>query len=76
MNQRADDLVLIDKMCPRRGPCLICGVPGVDQRYRLLDAISDRLRAGEDPELTVEDYKMPLNVVEAIGRSWRSGSDT
>jgi hypothetical protein len=41
---------------PRLGPCGICGWHP-DQRHRILDAIIDRLLAGEDLDDVCDDYE-------------------
>jgi hypothetical protein len=53
------------------GPCLICGVPGADQRHRVLDAIVDMVQAGEDPESVADDYGVPVEFVDRVVREWQ-----
>ena len=40
---------LVDRYFPRLGQCGLCGVPGEDQRHRVVDAVASSARAGEDP---------------------------
>ena len=56
---------VLDEHLPLRGPCLICGVPGEDQTHRVIDAIAEHFRAGEDPAAIAEDYGVPVQVVPA-----------
>jgi hypothetical protein len=54
----------IDRWFPRRGPCGICGTPGLDQRHRVIDAIADAVAAGDSEE----DVAVDMGVsVEAVG---------
>ena len=71
-----EDWALINEREPKIGPCLICGQPGVDQRHRVLDAVADLLAGGEHPVDVAEDYGIPVDVVEAVGRVWVTGRDT
>lgn len=48
---------------PRRGPCLLCGVKGEDARHRVIDAVVDRVLAGEDPGLVAWDFDLPADAV-------------
>ena len=65
----ADDLAqaaeVLDRELPKRGPCLLCGVPGEDQTHRVVDAIADRYRAGEDEVSVADDYGVTVEVVAA-----------
>jgi hypothetical protein len=47
-------------------PCGLCGVPGMPQRHRVVDAMADMLEAGEDPEAVAFEYRVPLPAVEAV----------
>lgn len=76
------DWALIDAAWPKRGPCLVCGVPGVDQRHRVLDAVAGMLgiddddEDGDDADHIADEYGLPVDVVEAVGRVWKVGRDT
>ena len=50
---------------PRQGPCGICGWHP-DQRHRVLDAIIDRLLAGEDIESIEFDYGWNADQIRAL----------
>lgn len=58
----------LDEHFPRRGPCLLCGVPGEDQRHRVVDAVAERVRAGDGEEEVAEDYGISLEAVRAAVR--------
>lgn len=49
---------------PYRGPCGLCGDP--DARHRILDAVAELVRAGDDPAGVAEDYGLTVEAVEAI----------
>jgi uncharacterized protein (DUF433 family) len=53
----------IDQWLPRRGPCLVCGTPGADQRHRRIEAIADAVRAGEDEEDVAREMEVPAEAV-------------
>lgn len=55
----------IDRWFPRLGPCGICGVPGVDQRHRVIEAIADAVNAGDGEEDVAADYGIPIEAVRA-----------
>jgi hypothetical protein len=64
------DWDVINAAYPKRGQCQICGVPGEDQRHRILDAIKSRLIAGDDAGDVALDHGTTVDVVEAISRTW------
>lgn len=53
----------LDEHFPRRGPCLLCGVPGEDARHRVIDAIAERVRAGDAEEMVADDYGVTVQAV-------------
>jgi uncharacterized protein (DUF433 family) len=55
----------VDRWYPRLGPCGICGVPGVDQRHRVIEGIADRVAGGEGEEDVAADYGVPVEAVAA-----------
>lgn len=55
----------VDAYFPKRGPCLICGVPGMDQRHRVVDAITERVFAGDPVEMLAADYDISERAVTA-----------
>jgi hypothetical protein len=59
------------KWFPPLGQCLICGVPGVDQRHRVLDAILDMVAGGETVEDVAEEMGRSVEAVAAAVRFWR-----
>ena len=56
----------LDRYFPPLGQCQICGVPGLDARHRVLDAICDRIRAGEDLFDVVCDYNTDVPAVLVV----------
>lgn len=54
----------LDALMPPAGPCGICGGP--DQRHRLIDAIRENARAGDDPWVTWGPPGYPAGMVDAI----------
>lgn len=65
----ADADPALDEFFPKVGPCGICGTPGLDQRHRVVDAIADRLAAGEWSHEVAEDYGLPLEAM-AVVKAW------
>ena len=61
----------LDRWFPPRGQCLICGVPGVDQRHRVLDAVVEQVAAGEDPAEVGVEMGLPLEAVRVAVRDWK-----
>ena len=59
----------LDALWPHHGPCLICGIPGLGARHRVLDAMAGMLAAGEDPEAVAEEFGRTPEAVEAV-REW------
>ena len=56
----------IDQWFPRRGQCQVCGVPGADQRHRVIEAIADAVNADPDSDEDVAaDYGVPVEAVWA-----------
>lgn len=55
----------VDRWFPRRGPCLVCQVPGADQRHRVIEAIADAVEAGDGEEDVARDYGVPVEAVRA-----------
>jgi len=60
---------LLDAHFPHHGACLICGIPGLGARHRVLDAMAGMLAAGEDPEVVAEEFGRTPEAVEAV-RAW------
>lgn len=56
----------LDRWLPPRGPCLICGVPGMDARHRVIDAIADHVTAGEGFDQIADELGLPLEALEAV----------
>ena len=66
----------IDRWFRRLGPCLICNVPGADQRHRVIEAIADAVIAEPDSEDDVAaDYGVPVEAVRACVRWAREHPD-
>jgi hypothetical protein len=66
------DPVLDTVMVPG-GPCGICGTPGLTRRHRVIDAMAERMAAGELPGEVAEDYGVPLAAaltVQAWAARW------
>lgn len=57
---------VLDVHYPRRGPCGICGVPGHDQRHRVLDSLAGAITAGDDPEAALADHGILLEALPAV----------
>ena len=61
----------LDEWWPKIGPCGVCGVPGMHQRHRVIDAIADWLET--EPGVTDDDlaaeYEVPPQAVRAV-RDW------
>lgn len=57
-----------DRWFPPRGQCQICGVPGMDARHRILDAISEHYAAGETPKEIARELAVPVKAVRAALR--------
>ena len=59
----------IDRFFPRLGQCQVCGVPGVDQRHRVIEAIADAVLAEPDSDEDVAyEYDVPVEAVAACLR--------
>lgn len=58
----------VESAMPWRGPCLLCGGP--DARHRELDAIQDRVDAGDDEEDVASDHDLTVEVVRFIVNHW------
>jgi len=56
----------LDKWFRMRNPCLICGVKGMPQRHRMVDAIAGHLEAGEYPEEIADELAVPEDAVKAV----------
>jgi hypothetical protein len=54
----------VEAAFPRRGVCAFCGLD--DQRHRVIDAIAERFRAGEDEDQIAEDYGIDPALVPVI----------
>jgi hypothetical protein len=67
----ADLAADLDRWLPPRGPCLICGVPGMDARHRTIDAIVDYIGAGSTPGEVADDLALPIEAVRAA-LAWRN----
>lgn len=63
----------LDLHFPRRGPCLLCGVPGSDQRHRVVDAIRERVCAGDDEDSVAEDYGVSVTAVRVAATALDGG---
>lgn len=61
---------VLDAFFPKRGQCQLCGQPGLDQRHRVVDAIADRLDAGEPADEVAAGYDLPLRAVAVVAQ-WR-----
>jgi hypothetical protein len=55
----------LNRWFPRRGQCQICGVPGMDARHRILDAIREYVAAGETVIEVAEELGLPVEAVHA-----------
>ena len=66
----ADADPVLDERFPKRGPCLVCGTPGLDQRHRVADAVADAVLAGEGEEDVAADYELPVAAV-LVAAEWK-----
>lgn len=57
---------VLDEHFPKIGPCGLCGVPGLDQCHRVVDAIAGMLEAGEDPDVVAEEFGVGMAAVKAV----------
>lgn len=60
------DQEIIDRHLPYRGACIFCGHP--DARHRLFDAIKERYQAGDRVEDLAYDYRLAIELIEAVLR--------
>ena len=65
----------IDAELPKCGPCLICGVPGVDARHRVLDAIAEMVHAGDVPADVAADFGVSRGFVQRVSTEWPAVPD-
>ena len=56
----------LDRYLPPRGQCLICGVPGMDARHRIMDAVIEQVAAGDTPEEVADELNLPVEAVLAV----------
>jgi hypothetical protein len=61
----SDDTEPADRWFARLGPCLVCGVPGADQRHRVIEAIAGAVAAGDGEEDVAREYEVPVEAVRA-----------
>lgn len=59
----------LDEWFPDPGPCGICGVPGLSQRHRVIDAIAGALEAGDTPDELAADYNLSEEAVLCV-QAW------
>ncbi|MGV3564188.1 MAG: hypothetical protein ACO1ON_13000 [Nocardioides sp.] len=62
----------VTRHLPERGPCGHCGHR--DARHRVLDAVIERWRAGEDLLDIAADHGLPTTVAIAIVSHWDDAS--
>lgn len=56
----------LDEFFPHHGPCLLCCVPGLGARHRVIDGIAGMLEAGEDPDVTADEHGVSREAVDAV----------
>jgi len=56
----------LDRHLPSRGQCGICGIPGLDARHRVIDAVEGQVKAGDDPAEVAAELDLGLFAVHAI----------
>ena len=56
----------VDAEMPTFGPCAFCGGP--DSRHRVIDAIVERVKAGEAVESVAADYLKSVEFIERLAR--------
>ena len=47
---------ILDRLFPPRGPCAFCGDEIVGARHRVIDAIAERVHAGDPIEEVASEY--------------------
>lgn len=60
---------LLDAVALPASPCGICGVPGLPQRHRVIDAIAGQLEAGEIWEEISGEMDVTMQAIDAV-RAW------
>jgi Holliday junction resolvase RusA-like endonuclease len=55
----------LDEHFPKLGPCGICGVPGEDQRHRVVDAIRGSIHAGDPLEHAAAEYGVSIDAARS-----------
>jgi hypothetical protein len=73
MTTRAEARAELDRWLPPRGPCLVCGVPGMDARHRIIDAITEQAAAGDPAEDIATELGLPVEAVQAV-LTWQAAS--
>lgn len=65
----------LDLYFPRLGQCLLCGVPGEDQRHRVVDAIRGRVCAGDSEDMVALDYGVSVAAVRVAATTLEPTDD-
>jgi len=60
---------VLDGHFTRTGQCGMCGVPGLDARHRVVDAMASRMAAGEPAPEVAEDYGASGEAAAAV-QAW------
>lgn len=58
----------IDQEMPYRGACGMCG--SSDARHRVLDAVTERARAGDSLASLAADYNLSVELLERLAAEW------
>ena len=56
----------LDEHFALTSPCGLCGVPGMPQRHRVVDAVAGLLAAGVDPGTVADELEVSAAQVEAV----------
>jgi hypothetical protein len=56
----------LDELFPHRGPCGICGTPGLGARHRVIDSATGYLAEGEDAETVAGEFGLTAEAVAVL----------
>ena len=65
----------LDRLFPPNGPCAFCGDTMIGARHRFIDAIAERIIAGDSREDTMKDFGVTAKQVD-LALAWRAWEDS